>query len=239
MRAVVITLLVGLVRSTAYASPVPDFAGDVFPFASTEKTLSNGLKIVVVPTDFPGIVALHINVQVGSRNETEPGKTGFAHLFEHMMFRGTKANPEAKYQAAMAAAGARQNAYTEDDYTDYFATFSKDDLDRVLALEADRFMNLAFDENQIRTEARAVLGEYNKNSADPWNKLEEKLRDSAFSSHPYKHTTMGLIADIEDMPNQYAFAREFYGKWYRPERTTVIVVGDVQASAVSAMVEKY
>lgn len=237
MRAAVFFLVLSLFAgSTAHAA---DPAGDVFPFPVTERTLPNGLKVVVVPTDFPGLVALHINVQVGSRNELEPGKTGFAHLFEHMMFHGTKANPEAVYQAAMTAAGARQNAYTTSDYTDYFATFAKDDLDKVLSLEADRFQNLVFDEGQLKTESRAVLGEYNKNSADPWSKLDEKLRDSAFLSHPYKHTTMGFLKDIEDMPNQYAYARDFFGRWYRPERTTVIVVGDVQASTASALVEKH
>src|SRR3954453_21354545 len=95
---------------------------NILPFHATEKTLANGLKVIVVPTGFPNIVSLQIPVQTGSRNEVEPGKSGFAHFFEHMMFRGTPANPPAKYQAAMTAAGARTNAYTTDDYTNYHAT---------------------------------------------------------------------------------------------------------------------
>src|SRR5438045_8964225 len=86
----------------------------ILPFKATERTLPNGLKVIVVPTGFPNIVSLQIPVQTGSRNEIEPGKSGFAHFFEHMMFRGTPANPPAKYQAAMTAAGARTNAYTTD-----------------------------------------------------------------------------------------------------------------------------
>src|SRR5262245_60715489 len=84
---------------------------DVLPFAATEKTLANGLKVIVVPTGFPNIVSIQIPVQTGSRNEVEPGKSGFAHFFEHMMFRGTAQYPPEKYQAIMTRAGARTNAY--------------------------------------------------------------------------------------------------------------------------------
>ncbi len=193
---------------TAQAAAIPESAlSDVMPFNAAERTLANGLKVIVVPTGFPNLVSLQIPVQTGSRNEVEPGKSGFAHLFEHLMFRGTKANPPEQYEAAMAKAGARKNAYTTDDYTNYHATFAKEDLETVLALEADRFMNLSFDEADFKTETGAVKGEYDKNSAEPWNKLEEALHDTAFTVHPYKHTTMGFIKDIEDMPNQYAYAQ--------------------------------
>ena len=103
-------------------------AGDILPFAATEKTLPNGLKVIVVPTGFPNIVSIQIPVQTGSRNEVEAGKSGFAHFFEHMMFRGTKAYPPEKYQAIVTRSGASQNAYTTDDYTNYYTTFPKEDL---------------------------------------------------------------------------------------------------------------
>src|ERR1044072_3003432 len=96
------------------------------PFKATEKTLANGLKVIVVPTGFPNIVSVQIPVQTGSRNEVEPGKSGFAHFFEHMMFRGTAEYPPEKYQGIMTRAGARTNAYTTDDYTNYHATFAKE-----------------------------------------------------------------------------------------------------------------
>jgi zinc protease len=94
-------------------------AADILPFRATEKTLANGLKVIVVPTGFPNIVSSQIPVQTGSRNEVEPGKSGFAHFFEHMMFRGTKAWPPEKYQQVLTQVGARQNAYTTDDFTNY------------------------------------------------------------------------------------------------------------------------
>jgi zinc protease len=212
---------------------------DLMPFHATEKTLANGLKVIVVPTGFPNIVSLQIPVQTGSRNEIEPGKSGFAHFFEHMMFRGTKDYPPQKYQDIITRAGARQNAYTSDDLTNYYTTFAKDDLETVLKVEADRFQHLEYSEDVFKTESRAVLGEYNKNSANPLSKLFEVMRDEAYQQHTYKHTTMGFIKDIEDMPNQYAYSKVFFDRWYRPERTTIIVAGDVEPAKAIAMVEKY
>jgi zinc protease len=223
----------------AQAQNPPPERRDLLPFKATERTLANGLKVIVVPTGFPNLVSVQIPVQTGSRNEVEPGKSGFAHFFEHMMFRGTPNYPPEKYQAIMTRSGARTNAYTTDDFTNYHATFAKEDLGTILEIEADRFKNLSYPEEAFKTEARAVLGEYNKNSANPLNKLIEVQRDHAFAAHPYKHTTMGFIRDIEDMPNQFQYAQEFFRRWYRPEYTTVIVAGDVTPETVLPLVEKH
>jgi zinc protease len=240
------TLLVlpALAMSAQAAEPAPApkstaAKADLLPFKATEKTLANGLKVIVVPTGFPNLVSLHIPVQTGSRNEIEPGKSGFAHFFEHMMFRGTKAYPPEKYQDVITRAGARQNAYTSDDLTNYHTTFAKEDLETILKVEADRFQHLDYPEEAFKTEARAVLGEYNKNSANPISKLFEVQRDAAYTTHTYKHTTMGFLKDIEDMPNQYAYSKVFFDRWYRPERTTVIIAGDVEPQKAIALVEKY
>lgn len=212
---------------------------DLLPFKATEKLLPNGLKIIVVPTGLPNLVSLQIPVQTGSRNEVEPGKSGFAHFFEHMMFRGTKAIPADKYKDILTKTGARQNAYTSDDLTNYHTTFAKEDLETMLRVEADRFQNLSYSEADFKTESRAVLGEYNKNSANPISKLFEVMRDAAYQKHTYKHTTMGFLKDIEDMPNQYAYSKVFFDRWYRPQFTTLIVAGDVDPAATFALAEKY
>jgi zinc protease len=222
----------------AYAAQTPS-RSDVLPFKATEKQLPNGLKVIVVPTGFPNLVSVTIPVQTGSRNEVEPGKSGFAHFFEHMMFRGTKAYPPEKYQDIITKAGARQNAYTSDDLTNYYTTFARQDLETVLKVEADRFQHLDYAEAEFKTESRAVLGEYNKNSANPMQKLFEAQRDAAFSTHTYKHTTMGFLKDIEDMPNQYQYSKTFFDRWYRPECTTIIIAGDVDPKSAIALVEKY
>src|SRR5918993_30133 len=125
----------------------------IFPLPYDQHDLPNGLRVITVPTDFPNIVALYIVVSVGSRNEIEPGKSGFAHFFEHMMFRGTKTLPPAKYEAALKQAGASSNAFTSNDLTVYHTTFSKEDLEKMLAMEADRFQNLDYPESVFRTEA--------------------------------------------------------------------------------------
>ena len=227
-------------QKKATSAPAKQPAGrDILPFEATKKTLPNGLKVIVVPTGFPNIVSLQIPVQTGSRNEIEPGKTGFAHFFEHMMFRGTKDYPPEKYQAILTQVGARNNAYTADDFTNYHTTFAKEDLKTMIKVEADRFQNLAYSTEGFKTEARAVLGEYNKNSANPINKLDEVQREKAFKTHTYKHTGMGFLKDIEDMPNQFDYSKTFFDRWYRPEYTTIIVAGDVEPNEVIRLVEKY
>ena len=211
----------------------------VFPYDYSQEDLPNGLRLITVPTDYANIVATYIVVQTGSRNEVEPGLTGFAHLFEHLMFRGTEKYPPQKYNQTLNRFGAASNASTDDDLTVYHTTFSKEDLDTVLAMEADRFQHLKYAEPEFKTESLAVLGEYNKNSASPFSKLNEVLHDTAFDKHTYKHTTMGFLKDIQDMPNQYEYSLKFFDRYYRPEYTTIIVVGDVKAKAVRAMVDKY
>ena len=211
----------------------------IFPYKYFSDDLPNGLRVITVPTDYPNIVALYIVVATGSRNEVEPGKSGFAHLFEHLMFRGTETVSSAQYNEALKNAGADSNAYTEDDRTVYHTVFSKEDLDQLMRLEADRFQNLKVPIELFKTETKAVLGEYNKNASSPVRKLYEVLRDKGFASHTYQHTTMGYLRDVENMPNQYEYSLEFFKRYYRPEYTTIVVAGDVQHDNVLALVNKY
>lgn len=211
----------------------------IFPYAYTQDDFPNGLRLVTVPTDYPNLVALYIVVQAGSRNEVESGHTGFAHLFEHLMFRGTERFPAQKYEDALKRMGAESNAFTTDDYTCYQTIFSKEDLGAVLAMEADRFENLKVTEDQFKTESLAVLGEYNKNASNPFVKLGESLRDTAFTTHTYKHVTMGFLKDVEDMPNQYEYSLKFFNRYYRPEYTTIVLAGDVRQRTARELVTKY
>jgi zinc protease len=228
--SLVIALSLGTFAQTSRKAFAYDYSIDDLP---------NGLRLVTVPTDYPNLVALYIVVQTGSRNEPEKGKSGYAHLFEHLMFRGSEHYTGQQRDEILKKAGADSNAYTEDDRTVYHEIFSKDDLDKILELEADRFEHLKYDQSGYKTETRAVLGEFNKNSADPEEKAYEVLRATAFKRHTYSHTTMGFIEDIEDMPNQFDYSWQFYSRYYRPEYTTIVVVGDVQHDAVLQMVKKY
>ena len=211
----------------------------LFPYDYTTDDLPNGLRLVTVPTDYPNLVAIYIVVRTGSRNEVEPGKSGFAHFFEHMMFRGSENFTSEQRDAILKRAGAEANAYTSDDRTVYHEVFSKEDLDEVMRLEADRFIRLKYSPDVYRTEALAVLGEYNKNSANPFFKLYELMRETAFKKHTYSHTTMGFLKDIQDMPNQYDYSLEFYRRFYRPEYTTIVLVGDVTRERALELTKKY
>ncbi len=233
MRVLSLALAPSLVLA---AVPAPKPA---FPFTIHQKTLPNGLRIAVIPTGTKGLVSLQIPVSTGSRNEVEPGKSGFAHFFEHMMFRGTKQVPKTLWNRTLQETGAAQNAFTSDDLTCYYTLCGREDLETWLRLEADRFQHLRYPENEFKDESRAVLGEYNKNSSEPMQKLMEAQREAAYSTHTYKHTTMGFLRDIEDMPNQFPYSLEFFKRWYRPDNITVILAGDVDPATAFPLVEKY
>jgi zinc protease len=218
---------------------VPAQARKVFPYKYQVTDLPNGLRVVTVPTDFPNLVSFYTVIGAGSRNEVEEHKTGYAHFFEHLMFRGSENYPPGQFDVVMKKAGASSNAYTSDDRTVYHETFAKEDLDEVMRLEADRFKHLKFSEEQFKTEAGAVLGEYNKNSASPFFKMYEVIRETAFRDHTYSHTTMGYLEDIKDYPNQYEYAWKFFNRFYRPENATIIVVGDIQSAQVLEKVKQY
>ena len=232
-----------LVASLALCLPLVGLAQTtqrkLFPYDYAIDDLPNGLRLITVPTDYPNLVALYVVVQTGSRNEVEPGKSGFAHFFEHMMFRGSENYTSDQRDTIMKRAGAEANAYTADDRTVYHQTFSKEDLGEMMKLEADRFMRLKYSSEDYKTEALAVQGEYDKNSANPISKLYEVLRETAFKKHTYSHTTMGYLKDIKDMPNQYEYSLEFYKRFYRPEYATIVVVGDVTRDRALALTKQH
>jgi zinc protease len=214
-------------------------AGNILPYPIVQKKLPNGLNVVTVQFDSPGLAAFYIVVRVGSRNEIEEGKTGFAHFFEHMMFRGTDKYSKDDYDKVLKSLGASANANTSLDRTIYHMTGNASKLETMFEVEADRFMNLNYSLADFKAEAGAVKGEYTKNNSSPYNQLYEQLQNTAFDKHTYKHTTMGFFEDIVDMPNQFDYSREFFKRYYRPEYTTIIVVGDVTAEKVNVLAEKY
>ena len=214
-------------------------AGKILPYPIYQHRLENGLNVVTVPFDSPGLAAFHIITRVGARNEVEPGVTGFAHFFEHMMFRGTEKYSKEEYSAALKSTGAAANAHTTQDRTNYHMTGNADKLELMFDLESDRFLNLKYSEHDFKTEAGAVKGEYTKNFASPYSQLNEKRAETAFTTHTYSHTTMGYFKDIVDMPNQYEYSKTFFDRYYRPEYNTVLVVGDVTPEKVNALAEKY
>lgn len=226
-------------NSTAENAAVATNNNKVFSQNYVFKELDNGLRVVIVKTDYPDLVSVQIPVSVGSRNEDEIGKTGFAHFFEHMMFKGSEKFPQAVYADLFKNAGVDNGAYTTNDYTNYHLDFSKDHLEKVLEIQADHFKNLSYTEAQFKTEALTVKGEYLKNNASPVRKLLAAVRKEAFDSHTYKHTTMGFFEDVEAMPEQVAYGEKFFKQFYKPEYVSLVIVGDVDPEATLAMVEQY
>ena len=211
----------------------------ILPYPIYQHQLENGLNVVTVPFDSPGIASFYIVVRTGSRNEVEKGLSGFAHFFEHMMFRGTDKYPKEKYSTVLKSTGASANANTSNDRTIYHMTGNADKLDVMFELESDRFENLHYSEHDFKTEAGAVKGEYTKNYANPYQQLYEAKLNAAFDVHTYKHTTMGFFEDVVDMPNQYEYSLKFFKRYYRPEYSTIVVVGDVTQKKVNALAQKY
>ncbi|KUG09683.1 M16 family metallopeptidase [Solirubrum puertoriconensis] len=210
-----------------------------FPYPIDQQQLPNGLKVVTVPYDSPGLASFFLVVRAGSRDEVEAGKTGFAHFFEHVMFRGTEKYTKEQYDQVLKSLGAAANANTSLDRTIYHMTGNARMLEKMFEVEADRFQNLKYSEHDFKTEAGAVKGEYTKNSASLYTQLNEKVADAAFDKHTYEHTTMGFFKDVVDMPNQYEYSKVFFDRFYRPEYTTLLVVGDVKAAEVNQLAQKY
>jgi zinc protease len=225
----------------APGKPGPQASGSPFPYHIYKgQLMDNGLSFVIVPMPSDGLVSYWTIVRTGSRDEVEKGVTGFAHFFEHMMFRGSEKYPGKVYDEIVSSMGANANAFTTDDFTAYHLSFAKEDLPMVAEIEADRFQNLQYDEAQFKTESGAVYGEYRKGRTNPFEVLYEGIQDSAFDRHTYKHTTIGFEADIKDMPNQFDYSKSFFKRFYRPENVIILVTGDVNPEKTrDLLIEKY
>ncbi|MTI31683.1 insulinase family protein [Cytophagales bacterium RKSG123] len=211
----------------------------IIPYPIHQNKMENGLNVVTVEYPSPGLASFYIVVRAGSREEIEKGKTGFAHFFEHMMFRGTEKYSKEQYQEILKSIGAAANANTWLDRTVYHMTGNANMLEKMFEIEADRFQFLKYSEHDFKTEAGAVKGEYTKSSASPYSQLREATVNAAFDQHTYKHTTIGFWDDVVDMPNQYDYSLEFFQRFYKPEYATILVVGDVSPETVNSLSEKY
>jgi zinc protease len=236
MRPVLLTWLL-LLFGAAMTTGV--HAERFFPYHYENFTLKNGFKSILIPMKGSGLVAYYTVVRTGSRDEWEPGRSGFAHFFEHMMFRGTRKYPSSEYNRLVSEMGAEANAFTSDDLTCYYMIIPSAQLEKAMDLESDRFQNLSYEEGPFRTEAGAVYGEYRKNLASPFRLADETLSKTAFDKHTYRHTTMGFEEDIQKMPEMYEYSKTFFSRYYRPENCVLLVVGDFDPAAVKPMIESH
>src|SRR3989441_4041655 len=220
----VVALIAGLTVSAAVRPPKLQYE---------MTTLPNGLTVVLEEDHSTPIVHLQLWYHVGSKNE-KPGRTGFAHLFEHMMFKGSKnVEPEA-HTSHISSVGGQSNAYTTDDETVFWETVPAQYLPLALWLEADRMATLRIDKDTFTME-REVVKEERRMRVDnqPFGRLNEIIYDQAFSVHPYKHATIGSMADLEAA--SVDDVRDFYQTYYVPSTATMGLVGDFHAPRAVAL----
>jgi len=207
------------------------------PLHIQSRTLPNGLRLLLVEDHSTPILNIQVWYHVGSKDE-HAGRTGFAHLFEHLMFKGSAHVAPEEHSRIVETAGGVDNAYTNDDVTVFWETVPSNFLERVLWLEADRMASLNVDEANFTSEREVVKEERRLRIENPpYGRLFEDLYALAFTVHPYHHTTMGSMEDLDraTLPD----VREFYSQFYRPDNATVIVVGDVVPDQFFAGAEKY
>jgi zinc protease len=203
----------------------------------TMTTLPNGMKVVLLEDHSTPIVHTEIWYHVGSKNE-RPGRTGFAHLFEHMMFKGSKNVEPEGHPSWISSIGGQSNAYTNEDATVFWETTPAQYLPLVLWLEADRLASLRIDEEVFKNE-RQVVKEERRMRVDnqPYGRLNELIYDQAFTVHPYKHPTIGSMKDLEAASIEDV--RDFFRTYYVPENATVVIVGDFETKEAQGLVAQY
>lgn len=203
----------------------------------TTQTISNGLQIVLLEDRAIPVINLQVWYHVGSKDE-RPGRTGFAHLFEHLMFKGSAHVGPEEHSRIIEAVGGFDNAQTHDDYTNYFETFPSNYLERVLWLEADRMGSLNVDEANFQSEREVVKEERRvRVENEPYGYIEEDLYAAAFTVHGYHHTAIGSMEDLNKATIEDV--RDFYNTFYKPNNATLIIVGDFRSTQALEWAEKY
>jgi zinc protease len=204
---------------------------------TTEFKLSNGLKIIVREDHRSPVVVSQVWYRAGSLDEVN-GKTGVAHVLEHMMFKGTKKIKAGEFSRLIAKAGGKENAFTGADYTCYFQQLEKSKLELSFELEADRMQNLNLSKEEFEKEIKVVMEERRWRTEDkPTSQVKEEFQSTLFKSHPYSRPVVGWMNDLENMTVEDA--REWYKNWYAPNNATLVVVGDIYAKDVLNLAKKY
>lgn len=206
-------------------------------FDPTTFRLANGMQVVVIENHRVPIVSHMVWYKVGAADE-EPGKSGLAHLLEHLMFKGTPSVPPGEFSKIVARNGGRDNAFTSSDYTGYYQNVAADKLELVMRMEADRMRNLVLDEANFRTERDVVMEERrSRTENNPAAQLSEQMEAALYLNSAYRRPVIGWPDEIAALTLDDALA--FYRRWYAPNNAILVVAGDVTADVVRPLAEKY
>jgi zinc protease len=199
-------------------------------------TLSNGLRVIVHQDTSTPMAVVNVMYDVGARDE-DPARTGFAHLFEHLMFGGSINIPE--YDDPLQMAGGENNAYTTNDLTNYYIQLPAENLETAFWLESDRMLSLAFSENSLDVQRKVVMEEFKEHYLNkPYGDVWLKMRELAYTTHPYRWMTIGKeLAHIENA--QLQDVKDFFFKYYRPNNAILVVAGNVTVEQVRTLAEKW
>jgi len=234
-----VAMVLGSVLAAALATPLPaqDPADRPPKLDFTTHGLSNGLQVILLENHEVPVVNVQIWYHVGGKDE-QPGRTGFAHLFEHLMFKGSAHVGPDEHSRIIEAVGGYDNAETNDDSTDFYETVPSQYLERVLWLEADRMGSLNVDDANFKSE-RQVVEEERRVRVDnqPYGSIEEDLRAAAFTVHGYHHTPIGSIADLDAATVEDV--RAFFNTYYKPNNATLVIAGDFNSEQALGWAKKY
>ncbi|UCH73477.1 MAG: insulinase family protein [Rhodospirillales bacterium] len=231
-RRIVVGTTTGLLCALAVVA-----SGRAAVFGPDSFTLDNGMQVVVVSNHRAPVVTHMVWYRVGAMDEP-PGRTGVAHLLEHLMFKGTDAYPDGAFSQIVARHGGRENAFTSQDYTGYFQSVAADRLEMMMQLEADRMTNLILSDEDIETERQVVLEERRSRiENDPGSRLGEQANAAMYMNHPYRNPVIGWEHEIRALTRDDLM--RFYRDWYAPNNAILVVVGDTTVDQVRPMAEKY
>jgi zinc protease len=225
-------LAVLLASGAVFAAPI------TLPHTAIQSlALDNGLRALFIERHQIPVVSVEVWYHVGSKNE-QPGKTGFAHLFEHLMFDGTRNVGPEQFSSYIVRSGGEDNAYTTEDMTVFWETVPSSNLQQVLWLEADRMRNLNISKETLENE-KEVVKEERRTRFDnqPYGSVVETLYRAAFTVHPYHHTAIGSIEDLDRA--SVDDVREFYDTYYVPNNATLVVTGDFDAQQAEGWIRNY
>jgi zinc protease len=203
----------------------------------TEHTLPNGLRVILAPDHTAPVVAISVTYNVGSRNE-RPGRTGFAHLFEHMMFQGSENVGKGEHFILVFNNGGNMNGTTNEDRTNYFEALAKNQLDLALFLESDRMRSLVINQANLDNQRNAVKEERRLGiDNQPYGKAEEEIDNLAYDNFGYKHSTIGSMADLDAATVEDV--KDFFRIYYAPNNAVLVLAGDFDPAKALQKVEKY
>jgi zinc protease len=209
----------------------------VAPIAFTERTLPNGLKVIAARSDTSPTVAIQVWYHVGGRDDPA-GRSGFAHLFEHLMFKGSRYLKNEQFDRLTEDVGGENNAFTSDDVTAYLSVVPSNHLETLLWAEAERMANLNVDEANFKSERAVVQEEFRERVlATPYGRFYRAWGPASYLVDPYKNGTIGSIEDLDAA--SLADVVAFHRTYYRPDNATLVVAGDFDPAQLQAWVDKY